>query len=110
MLNGDHFKITLDNDTLKKLGGDKLTLDVETEQKLGDNLRFRFIRKYLLKIIDNYMELIREIYDYNFVEQELEPTKYPEYAEQLAEMMFKMIDDAETLKKQNKDDENARKD
>ena len=31
MLNGDHFKITLDNDTLKKLGGDKLTLDVETE-------------------------------------------------------------------------------
>lgn len=53
MINGDCFKITLDVDTLKIL---------------GDNLRFRSIKKYLLKIIDNYIELIKEIYDYNFVE------------------------------------------
>jgi len=58
MINGDRLKITLDVDSLKKL---------------GDDLRFRSIGKSLYKIIDNYIELIGEIYDFNFVEQEFDP-------------------------------------
>jgi len=58
MENGERFELTLDIDKLKRLGEETITLDVETREKLGDNLRFRFIGKYLFKIIDSYIELV----------------------------------------------------